>query len=382
MTQTGLITAARQTGDGVEVEFADGLTARFHPIWLRDTCRCSECRHPGTLRRINESMSIPVDVTTRSVHVADGATELHITWPDGHVSAVGALWLRENARFDAPCTGMVDRTRGKSVWGAELAARLPWFEYDQVVSDPAAMLRWLETIDQMGFALLDGMPTDRATMSDLAARIGPIRASNYGVDWEIEATTAPKNAVYSARGLSAHTDLPYRASPPGLQFLLADVADAPGGESMLVDGYRVAEALLAENPAMWTTLTTTDVGFTYVDEQYDLYYRAPIIGLRPDGSYGVFRHAPGLLEPFDPTPETFGAVYTAVYRFAELLRDPVHEIRIRLEAGQMVAFDNVRILHGRAPFDLGPGGRRHLLGCYIDIDDLHSRIRVLQRAEG
>lgn len=382
MTQAGLITNARQTGDGIEVDFTDGLTARFHQTWLRDTCRCSECRHPDTLRRVNESMSIPVELTARSVHIADGGTALHLAWPDGHTSVVEAPWLHRNAQVDGSGSAVVDRTQGKPVWGAELVDRLPWMEYEQVVSEPAAMLCWLETIDQLGFALLNGMPTDRATMSDLAARIGPVRASNYGVDWEIEATTAPKNAVYSARGLSAHTDLPYRANPPGLQFLLADLADAPGGESMLVDGYRVAEALFAERPEMWTTLTETAVGFSYVDEHYDLRYDAPVIGLRPDGSYGVFRHAPGLLEPFDPLPETFRRVYTAMHRFTELLRDPLHEVRIRLEAGQMIAFDNVRVLHGRAPFDLGPGGRRHLLGCYIDLDDLHSRIRVLRRAEG
>ncbi len=217
-------------------------------------------------------------------------------------------------------------------------------------------------------------------MSDLAGRIGPIRASNYGVDWEIEASVTPKNAVYSARGLSAHSDLPYRESPPGLQFLLADVADAPGGESMLVDGYRVAEALRDDRPDFWTTLVETEVSFSYVDEQFDLRYEAPIIGLRRDGSYGVIRHAPGLLAPFDPRPDRFERLYAAVHRFTELLRDPAFEIRIRLEPGELIAFDNVRVLHGRAAFDLGPGGRRHLLGCYVDIDDLHSRIRVLGRA--
>ena len=44
----------------------------------------------------------------------------------------------------------------------------------------------------------------------------------------------------------------------------------------------------------------------------------------------------------------------------------------------MVGFDNRRILHARTAFDPGTGYRR-LQGCYLDRDELHSRIRILDR---
>jgi gamma-butyrobetaine dioxygenase len=373
-----------ETG-AVEIDFDDGRSGRFHPVWLRDTCQCNGCRHPNTLRRVDESMQIPVDMITESIELSADRTELSITWPDGHDTTVATGWLARHATAGSAGTldaTTIDRAQGKLTWGAEIADRLPWAEYADVTSDPVALLTWLETIDRSGFALLRGMPTDRITMTELAHRIGPIRASNYGVDWEIEATNKPRSAVYSARRLSAHSDLPYRQAPPGLQFLLSDVADAPGGESMLVDGYRVAEQLRIDHPDFWETLTETDVSFTYVDDDFDLRYQAPIIGLDRGGSYGVIRHAPGLLSPFDPRPELFGPLYAAVHRFTQMLADPAYEVRLRLEPGQLVAFDNVRVLHGRAAFDLGPGRRRHLLGCYVDADDLHSTIRVLRRNQG
>jgi len=40
--------------------------------------------------------------------------------------------------------------------------------------------------------------------------------------------------------------------------------------------------------------------------------------------------------------------------------------------------DTRRVLHGRAAFDPSTG-RRHLQGCYVDRDQLLSRIRVLER---
>jgi gamma-butyrobetaine dioxygenase len=44
----------------------------------------------------------------------------------------------------------------------------------------------------------------------------------------------------------------------------------------------------------------------------------------------------------------------------------------------MIAFNNRRTLHARTTFDPS-SGLRHLRGCYVDNDDLLSRIRVLER---
>lgn len=53
-------------------------------------------------------------------------------------------------------------------------------------------------------------------------------------------------------------------------------------------------------------------------------------------------------------------------------------VSFALGEGEMIAFDNRRVLHGRDAFDPATG-RRHLRGCYVDRGDLDSRIRVLSR---
>ena len=46
--------------------------------------------------------------------------------------------------------------------------------------------------------------------------------------------------------------------------------------------------------------------------------------------------------------------------------------------GDMVCLHNYRVLHGRTGFTLSPGSpTRHLEGCYLDWDDVHSRRRLL-----
>jgi gamma-butyrobetaine dioxygenase len=43
-----------------------------------------------------------------------------------------------------------------------------------------------------------------------------------------------------------------------------------------------------------------------------------------------------------------------------------------------MAFDNLRILHGRDAYTAGDGAR-WLRGCYSERDELESRIRLLER---
>ena len=109
-----------------------------------------------------------------------------------------------------------------------------------------------------GAARLHGVDPHDAALRSAAAVVGEIRATNYGVTWEIEATVEPVSAVDSERHLFAHTDLPYREVAPGVQLLLAVVVDVPGGESTLVDGYAVAEQLRTVDPDAWRLLTTTE----------------------------------------------------------------------------------------------------------------------------
>jgi gamma-butyrobetaine dioxygenase len=72
-------------------------------------------------------------------------------------------------------------------------------------------------------------------------------------------------------------------------------------------------------------------------------------------------------------------MYAALETFWRMLRDPGYHLRLRLEPGYLIAYDNNRVLHGRAGFD-PTTGERHLQGCYLNLEDLQSTLRLLDRA--
>ena len=66
-----------------------------------------------------------------------------------------------------------------------------------------------------------------------------------------------------------------------------------------------------------------------------------------------------------PSSATFAR---ALHAFVERLEPTA--VELTLAACEAIVFDNRRILHSRTGFDASSG--RHLQGCYIDIDALHS----------
>lgn len=51
-----------------------------------------------------------------------------------------------------------------------------------------------------------------------------------------------------------------------------------------------------------------------------------------------------------------------------------------LYAGDLVTFDNWRLLHGRKSYVSHHENLRHLEGAYLDWDEVMSRLRILRKA--
>jgi gamma-butyrobetaine dioxygenase len=140
----------------------------------------------------------------------------------------------------------------------------------------------------------------------------------------------------------------------------------------------VAQALREREPEAFRILTSTPVRFEYHDVDAELTASAPPIELDVSGGLKAIHFSPRLdfVPLFDR--EQLEAYYRARRLFDHRLRAPDFQIRFLLNSGDLVMFDNCRLLHGRTGFDPAEG-LRHLQGCYIDMDGPRSLYRVLRR---
>ncbi len=374
------LTDAAATARGVVVHWDDGSCAEFNAVWLRDHCACAECRHPQTHERTVSLLDLPDPMPRPNVRVTD-AGALHLQWPatggqPAHESLFDPGWLRQRAEPSASAKPSDARAE---VWDATFAQRVPSVAFSAFMDTDAGLHDWLSALARFGLALLEQGPTEEGEVVRVAERVGWPRETNFGRHFDVVSKPNPNNAAYTAIALEPHIDLPNWQRPPDFQLLYCLENAAEGGASVFTDGFAVAEALRAEDPEGFEVLATRPVDFRFQDEGADIAYRAPVIGLDEHGGLAEIRFNNWIRDTLRLPARDVEPFYRAYRRFWELLRDSRFAIRFTLAPGQMVAFDNLRVLHGRDAFDPNTG-RRHLQGTYLDRDLIRSRLRVLERS--
>ncbi|WP_256808005.1 gamma-butyrobetaine dioxygenase [Pseudomonas siliginis] len=361
--------------DRVVIEWADGRVSPFHHVWLRDNCPCDQCVYSVTREQVFESVDAAEDLQPLATRIdTDGC--LRIDWQDGHLSRFDPGWLRAHAYDDE---SRAERLAGKPqphLWHSDL--QLPVFDYTALMNDNAALLQWLLAVRDIGLTQVRGVPTEPGSLKLIAQRISFIRESNFGVLFNVQSKADADSNAYTAFNLPLHTDLPTRELQPGLQFLHCLVNDAEGGESIFVDGFAIADALRLEDPQLFEALCEIPVEFRNKDRHSDYRCLAPIIAVDALGRVAEIRMANFLRGAFDTSVAQMPLLYRAYRRLIAMTREPRFRLMQRLKPGELWCFDNRRTLHARNAFDPATGAR-HFQGCYVDRDELLSRILVLQR---
>ena len=353
----------------MDLRFNNGSALELHPLWLRDNCRCSSCWHSIARERAFDLMSLPLDLGG-DVEITDSG-ELAVTWSgDGHRSEFCARWLLEHA-------GAAALRPRRRAWGADLAERIPILSYDAVMTTDEALYHWCCLLRDDGIAIVRGAPSDPMEVARVGRRIGFVWTHYPGEIHDVRPRPDPDSLAYTRLPLPLHTDLPSRISPPGVQLLHCLVNDAAGGDVLLSDGLSAAAALKDSSPELHRTLTEERVEFRFASSTVDYRCEAPILEYDIDGELLRVRcNGPLLVPPYLPWDRT-DRLYRAYRAFLATAADPQHLVRLRLQAGDILSFDNQRVLHGRSEFD-PVSGTRHLRGCYLDRDELTCRLRLLE----
>lgn len=346
---------------------------------------------------------------------------LKVTWKDGFSHAFPSAWLRQHC-FE---TRQYHRVQPR-LWGRDLVSYfpghvLPTLAYSDVVKVAAGkeagwqvavhgFVQWITHLRDYGVALVEGMPTVPGTVMRMADLIAYHRKTHYGDSFQVVSAREPKHLAYTPVELEGifsfhsfllpsflplrpfvssftffllfashppnpvHTDLNYRESSPGIQLLHCLASDAEGGESTFVDGFLVAETLQRESPEDFATLCEVPISFTVKDGAGFQYYKIPTICVDDAGQLVEVHFNERTRGPLELPAADMARVYRALAHFQEIACRPDLCVEVKMKAGDMVAFNNRRILHGRKAFDPRTG-LRHLEGTYVDMDEFGCCLR-------
>ncbi|MDB6083352.1 MAG: putative gamma-butyrobetaine hydroxylase [Gammaproteobacteria bacterium] len=356
------------------VEWADGDVAEFASIWLRDNLR--EDRDPHNGQRLVDIADLPPQPRIRSAKALEDSVQ--IEWEaESTLASFDLDWLSAQAANAAS----KHPERVITTWlGSDLQAErdFAWATFDELRLEPAVKLRWLTRLLQTGIAFLSAVPSTDAAILDAMALVGRVCETNYGLVFDVRSVPQPENLAYSDLGLELHTDNPYREPVPGFQALHAVLASPDGGQSVFADGFALGNRLRDIDPDAFSMLTQTPVPFHYRSKDAELYAERPLLQLSCCGEISAVHYNNRSIAPLRDSGREAARFYTAYRRFATLLRDPTYHLKFRLGNGDLVLFDNQRILHGRTAFSSAKHGR-HLRGCYLSRDGVYSQAALLRR---
>ena len=370
-------------GDFVHVVWADDTKLTCHRFWLIENAVGQGGIDLATRECVLDPADLTDDIEVKSA-VVDNAGHLIVEWGhDGRRSVYHSGWLRHIAENNHRPSSWLPEPQA---WTTSSIAEVPRVNGAAALESDEAILALLNNLMVYGVCVLENAPTYEGYLLELADRIGPVRDSNFGRIWDVRADinlagdAATNTTANTGLRLGPHSDLPTREVPPGFQFLHCLINDADGGESTLTDGAALVEALERDHPEEFELLYTRHWIFFNRGPGIDHRWSAPIIDYLPGSDTPTIR----AFYPVRAFPamanEDVGRCYDALRLFHKMADQPEFELKFRLTAGDIMCFDNRRVLHGRDAFT--GSGKRHLQGIYIDRDEIMSRGRALNRAAG
>jgi gamma-butyrobetaine dioxygenase len=361
----------------VEVKGAKQLVLRragedvvLPALWLRARSPDPTQRDAVTGQRLMNPHLLPDNLAvTEARH--EGSM-LHIAFSDGFAGLFDPKELIDGTVLSEECPTA-------RPWHSDLAPQ-PSYVWSELQNEKV-LYRALRDFIELGFILVSGTPTQADSILAVAQRFGFVRTTNFGAFFEVYSRPDSTDLAYRPVALGPHTDNPYRTPVPGIQILQCLQNETSGGFSTLVDSLAVAEVLRREDPQGLELLSRIPVRFEYRDATTQLVAVKPMIELDGQGNMTGVHYSPRLDDIPLMSEEDTRRYHAARKQLGILFEDPRFELRFRLNSGEMMMFDNNRVLHGRTSFDPSEG-HRQLQGCYIDRDGPRSMYRVLNRKFG
>jgi gamma-butyrobetaine dioxygenase len=372
------MSAVRIEPDALSIEWADGHCSRFPAVWLRHAPGFPNARPP-----VREHGRFPRRRYRIKSAIESPAGELEVLWEPDQVEARYPLnWLRSHCPSDKERQA---RRRPLALWDRGVGSRLPEIGDIDFQSRDEARLDLFRKVLDYGFCLVRDVPLRDGEVQRVSELFGIVPSSPYsddprlrGVD-RIRFDPARNTGGFTAHALLPHTDSCWRQSVNGMTLMHCLEAHPGGGESLLVDGFQVANRLRETAPEAFDLLSNVPLPFAApVSSQDEWRAMGRVIHCDADGEVMGIRYNGNSIHGLDLPEHLLRPACESLERFEEILYDPELCFRMMLRPGDLLVMDNQRVLHGRTAFNPSDGAR-HMQSCIVDRDLFHNRFLALAR---
>ena len=352
--------------DKINILFSNNKEDNFLNIWLRDHARDEDSwDHRSNQRKIYTAKLDP-KLHIKKAILKDNGKSVDILWSDlkKPINYTSNFFL-ENSNKSQKINNNI------YIWDKKDIGEEIYTDFQNTITNDG-FKEFLEKLYKFGFVVIQNCKTEMSSVEKIANKIGYVRESIFGGLWSFESNNDMADSAYTQDELRPHTDSTYSNDAPGLQLLLCCHYEATGGESIMVDGFKIAEKIYKENRDLYTLLSEIEVTGQYIGDGVFLEAKRPIFKLNSNKelvqvSFNNYDRA-----AFRMDDEKTLKFYDAIREFDLIANNREYQWRHILKPGELLIFNNWRILHGRGSFK----GDRKMSGCYINKEDFDSSCRM------
>ena len=352
--------------DKINILFSNNKEDNFLNIWLRDHAKDEDSwDHRSNQRKIFTAKLDP-KLHIKKAILKDNGKSVDILWSDLKKPInYSSNFFLENSNNSQKINNNI------KIWDKKDIGEEIYTDFQNTITNDG-FKEFLEKLYKFGFVVIQNCKTEMSSVEKIAKKIGYVRESIFGGLWSFESNNDMADSAYTQDELRPHTDATYSNDAPGLQLLLCCHYDATGGESIMVDGFKIAEKIYKENRDLYTLLSEIEVTGQYIGDGVFLEAKRPIFKLNSNKelvqvSFNNYDRA-----AFRMDDEKTLKFYDAIREFDLIANNREYQWRHILKPGELLIFNNWRILHGRGSFK----GDRKMSGCYINKEDFDSSCRM------
>ena len=352
--------------DKINILFSNNKEDNFLNIWLRDHARDEDSwDHRSNQRKIYTAKLDP-KLHIKKAILKDNGKSVDILWSDlkKPINYTSNFFLENSIKPKK----IKDNIK---IWDKKDIGKDIYTDFQNTITNDG-FKEFLEKLYKFGFVVIQNCKTEMSSVEKIAKKIGYVRESIFGGLWSFESNNDMADSAYTQDELRPHTDSTYSNDAPGLQLLLCCHYEATGGESIMVDGFKIAEKIYKENRDLYKLLSEIEVTGQYIGDGVFLEAKRPVFKLNSDKeliqvSFNNYDRA-----AFRMDDEKTLKFYDAIREFDLIANNREYQWRHILKPGELLIFNNWRILHGRGSFK----GDRKMSGCYINKEDFDSSCRM------
>ncbi|KAI1214573.1 Clavaminate synthase-like protein [Annulohypoxylon truncatum] len=351
----------------------------FDRHWLRDSCDCSICVDPDSGQKNFGTCDVPTNLPiARASFTDDGG--LDIVWESDFLS-------QGNHESHYPIARLLPGPASIQAKHIPLPKWILWdkdifekdrltIDYDEWMAGGSEFLSGLHRLGTHGLIFLRNVPPSDESVVSIANQIGNIQETFYGRTWDVRSKPNAENVAYTNSFLGLHQDLLYLAFTPRIQLLHCLENTCEGGDSLFSDGARASHLIRLASNNFIEHLSTKSVRYAYNKHGHVYENFHPVLDKFSSLTFWSppFQSSDQNMIPRKAFHSFYRKWLEAATKFRHLIEDEQWMYQYKMQPGECVLFDNLRILHGRKQFDTATGSR-HLKGTYIAKDVYLSKLK-------